>query len=130
MQVVVIDSNEDRQHFVLSLQNADFRVIEALGSGDGVKSVLDLSPHLLIVGEEMPPVDGLDLLPLLRSLTESPIMVLGGGGELAIAQALLNGADMYVDRTINLREFLARVWALLRRHGTVRGSSGESLLRC
>jgi two-component system alkaline phosphatase synthesis response regulator PhoP len=55
------------------------------------------------------------LLPLLRRLTESPIIVLGSGGEMAMVRALFQGADFYLTRPVNVRELIARIRALLRR---------------
>ena len=127
---LVIDVDESHQSVVLALQDAGFRVIEALQSGEGVKCTLDDSPRLVIVGEEMPPIDGVDLLPVLRRLTESPIITLGAGGEMAIVQALLAGADVYLTRPVNIRELMARIRALLRRYGVPRGTEGEPLLQC
>lgn len=130
LTALIIDVEDSRRSVVLALQEAGFQVIEALESGEGVKNTLDSSPHVFIVGEEMPQIDGVDLLPVLRRLTDSPIIVLGSGGEMAMVQALLQGADVYLTRPVNIREFMARVRALLRRYGAARGTSGEPLLQC
>jgi DNA-binding response OmpR family regulator len=130
LTALIIDVDENRQSVVLALQQAGFRVTEALESGEGVKATLDGSPYVIVVGEEMPPINGVDLLPVLRRLTDAPIIVLGAGGEMAMVQALLQGADVYLVRPVNLREFMARVRALMRRYGAARGTSGEPLLQC
>jgi DNA-binding response OmpR family regulator len=115
LTVLVIDADEGRQSVVPALQDAGFRVVEALESGEGVRYILDDSPHIIILGEEMPPIDGVELLPLLRRLTGSPIILLGPGGETALVRALLHGADSYLSRPVNVRELIARIRALLRR---------------
>jgi DNA-binding response OmpR family regulator len=130
LTVLIIDADESREVVDLALEDAGFRVIRTSASGEGVQSTLDHSPSIIIVGEEMPPLNGLDLLPFLRRLTQSPIIVIGSGGETALVQALLQGADVYLTRPINVREFIARVHSLLRRHGHFRGGIGESLLPC
>jgi DNA-binding response OmpR family regulator len=112
---LIIDTDENRQSIVPALRDAGFRVTEALGSGEGMRYILDDSPRIIIVGEEMPPTNGVDLLPLLRRLTESPIIVLGSGGEMAMVRALFQGADFYLTRPVNLSELIARIRALLRR---------------
>jgi DNA-binding response OmpR family regulator len=127
---LVIDADENRQSVVLALQDAGFRVIEALESGDGVKNTLNISPRIVIVCEEMPSINGVELLPVLRHLTESPIIVLGSGGEMPMVRALFQGADFYLTRPVNLRELIARIHALLRRYGIARGLTGEPLLQC
>jgi DNA-binding response OmpR family regulator len=130
LTALIIDVDENRQSVVLALQQSGFRVTEALESGEGVKATLDGSPYVIVVGEEMPPINGVELLPVLRRLTDAPIIVLGAGGEMAMVQALLQGADVYLVRPVNLREFMARVRALMRRYGAARGTSGEPLLQC
>ena len=115
LTALIIDADESSLGVVLALQDAGFRVIEALDSGEGVRHTLDFFPRVIIVGEEMPPVNGVDLLPLLRRLTGSPIIVLGSGGEMAMVRALFQGADVYLTRSVNVRELIARIHALLRR---------------
>ena len=130
LTALVIDADESRQSVVLALQDAGFRVTEALESGEGVKNILAASPHIVVIGEEMPPIDGVELLPVLRRLTESPIIALGAGGEMAMVNALFHGADLYLTRPVNTREFVARIHALLRRYGVARGMSEEPLRQC
>jgi DNA-binding response OmpR family regulator len=112
------------------LRDAEFRVIKALESGEGVKHTLEYSPSLIVINEDMPPINGVELVPILRSLTESPIVALGAGGEMALVQALLQGADLYLTYPVSVNEFMARVRSLLRRHIAPRGVGGEPLLQC
>jgi DNA-binding response OmpR family regulator len=49
-------------------------------------------------------------------MTQSPIVVLGAGEEMALAKALLSGADVHLKRPVSLPELTARIRALLRRH--------------
>ena len=130
LTALIIDVDESRQNVVGALEDAGFRVIVALESGEGLKHTLDDSPRIVIVGEEMPLVEGVELLPVLRRLTDAPIIALGHGGEMALVQALLQGADIYLTRPVNLREFMARIRALLRRYGAARGLNGTPLLQC
>jgi DNA-binding response OmpR family regulator len=112
---LIIDTDENRQSVVPALRDAGLQVIEAVEGGEGVRYILDDSPRIIIVGEEMPPIDGVELLPLLRRLTGSPIIALGSGGEMAMVRALFQGADFYLTRPVNLSELLARIRALLLR---------------
>ena len=69
----------------------------------------------MLLAEGMPSLDGLEMLPLTRRLTASPIIVLGEGGETAVVKALLQGADMYLRKPVNDAELLSRVRAVTRR---------------
>ncbi|MFQ6027544.1 MAG: response regulator transcription factor [Dehalococcoidia bacterium] len=130
MTALIIDNDEDRQSVAQALQDAGFRVIQALKSSEGLKSALDDTPRIVIVSEDMPPVEEVELLPVLRRLTDSPIITVGSGGEMAMVQALLQGADVYLTRPVNIRELMARIRALLRRYGAARGLNGEPMLQC
>ena len=92
--------------------------------------LIDDAPRIVIVSEEMSPIDEVELLPVLRRLTDSPIITVGSGGEMAMVQALLQGADVYLTRPVNIRELMARIRALLRRYGAAKGLNGEPMLQC
>ncbi|MFQ6027542.1 MAG: response regulator transcription factor [Dehalococcoidia bacterium] len=124
-QVLIIDSDESRRHLVLALQEDGFRVLEETKSNTGIGRVLSDGHYPIIMSEDMPPVDDLDLLSALRSLTDSPIVVLGTGDEATMVQALLRGADLYLPRPVNPGELIARMRALLRRHRDNRTPSPE-----
>lgn len=109
--------HELRVSVVDLLQVEGFEAVLKGDSSDGVARVMQASPALIIMNEEMLPLDGVELLPLLRRLTASPIIVVGAGGEIAVVKALLQGADMYISRPINYRELISRIRALLRMSG-------------
>ena len=121
--VLVIDSDEGRRSLVTALQGAGFRVVEEVESGNGLRRAVEEVPGAIIMDEDMPPIDGIELLPVLRSFTDSLIVVKGSGGGLAAAQALLQGADLYLPRGVSVKEVLVRVHALLRRLVTGREPS-------
>ncbi len=115
--------------YVLVIEpDADFRValvrvfegqdIEAVGESDnaqGVARIIQQDPHVVLLAEGMPSLDGLEMLPLTRRLTTSPIIVVGEGDETAVVKALLQGADMYLRKPVNHVELLSRVRAVTRR---------------
>jgi two-component system KDP operon response regulator KdpE len=130
LTALIIAGGQSRQRIAAALQDAGFMVIEAVEGRDGLRHVLDDAPHLVVIDEDMPPIDDIEVLPILRRLTESPIIVVGSGGEGPTVQALLEGADMYLPRSVDVSELLARIRALLRRYGAARGFTGEPLLEC
>lgn len=72
------------------------------------------TPGLVIMSESMPPLDTIELLPLARRLTSSPIIVIGDGGETAVVKCLLQGADVYLSKPVNCRELHIRARSLYR----------------
>ena len=84
---------------------------------EGIARIMEQDPGIVLLAEDMPPLGGVELLPLIRRLTGAPIIVMGNGGETAVINALLQGADMYLLKSpLNYREMSSRVRALLRRY--------------
>lgn len=116
-RVLVIDHEEGRREVVVGLREMGLQVDEEADSERGFRRVQD-EPHLIIVlSEGMPPVSSTALLVALREITESPILMLGDGGETAMVEALMSGADVYLERPVRIRELAARVRSLSRRYG-------------
>lgn len=78
--------------------------------------VMENRPDLVFLPDTILPVGTLEVLPLLRMLTRALIVVIGPGDATAVANSLLQGADIYVKTPLRRRDFLARLNALLRRY--------------
>ena len=101
------------------LAEAGHRVVEAYNSGEVLQLVLRSQFDLVIIPDMSEPVDGQELLPLVRKLTLAAIVAVGHGDETAIANAFLQGADEYLRFPLDNSVTRSRVQALLRprRHG-------------
>ena len=126
--VLVIEPDADFREMLVKVFKG--QEIEAVGESDnakGVARIIEREPHAILLAEGMPSLDGLEMLPLTRRLTVSPIIVVGEGGEMAVVKALLQGADMYLRRPVNHVELLSRVRAVTRRadRGTQRRVSSS-----
>ena len=117
--VLLIDTEENSHDLVSALQGEGFKVMVEVESGNGLRRAVEEIPGAIIMDEDMPPLDGVELLPVLRSFTETLIIVKGSGEGLAATQALLQGADVYLPRFISIKEVLVRIRTLLRRLGIV-----------
>lgn len=114
--VLIIEINDDLCRSMADLFLGEGIEVEVeTESGRGVAHIMHRKPGVVLMADNMPPLDGVDLLPLVRHLTTSPIIVVGEGGETAVVRALLQGADMYLRRPVNYLELLSRVRALFRR---------------
>lgn len=116
--ILIVDAVEElRRSLSLLLQREGHTVREESDSGSAIARVMEKPPLVIVVDENMDPLEGVELLPLIRRLSRAPIIVIGSGGEEAVVKALLEGADMYVTRPINFTEMLSRINALSRRQG-------------
>ena len=114
--VLIIEVDDDLRRSMAELFGHEgIEVVAETDSGRGVSRIMQRNPAAVLMAEEMPALDGVELLPLVRHLTSSPIIVVGEGGETAVVRALLQGADMYLRKPPNHLELLSRIRALLRR---------------
>lgn len=73
-------------------------------------------PDLIVLDLMLPKLDGFEVCRKLREETNTPILILTARtGELDKVMGLELGADDYMTKPFSMREFLARVRALLRR---------------
>jgi DNA-binding response OmpR family regulator len=71
---------------------------------------------LLLLDLGLPDRDGLDVLRLLRKLTDLPVLVLTArGDERTVVRALRFGADDYLVKPVRMAELLARMDTIARR---------------
>ena len=115
VRVLVVGDHPEQRLLAMLLRRAGYSVVQVIDSGEALREIIDRRHEILILTVEPPQIEGVDFLPVVRRLTEVPIVVIGPPGEKDAVQALLQGADIYVTRPIDPDEFLARMAALLRR---------------
>jgi two-component system, OmpR family, response regulator MprA len=116
-RVAVIDDEEDIRSLLSSeLEAAGFEVRTAADGLSGLEAVKSWDPSLILLDVMMPKVDGISLLPRLRSLTQAPIFVLSAKGETGDkVLGLERGADQYLAKPFETPELIARIRSALRR---------------
>jgi DNA-binding response OmpR family regulator len=114
--LVVDDEVNIRQLLEIGLSD-DGYIVRAVPDGQAALHVVrDWEPDLVILDVMMPKIDGFELLPMLRRLTEAPVLMLSARGEVADRiTGLRGGADDYVAKPFELGELTARIEAALRR---------------
>jgi two-component system response regulator MprA len=114
--LVVDDEGAIRDVVQMALAQAGFAVRTAVDGPDGLTAVRDWSPECILLDVMMPKIDGLTLLPLLRNLTEVPIIMLTARGDVRDrVDGLEAGADDYLAKPFDVSELIARVSTALRR---------------
>jgi DNA-binding response OmpR family regulator len=87
----------------------------------GLQSVIDERPDVVLLDLGLPDVDGLQVLPMLRAVSDVPVIVITARDDDAdIVKALDAGADDFVVKPFGAEHLDARVRAVLRRGGATR----------
>jgi two-component system, OmpR family, response regulator len=122
--VLVIDDNAAAQTVVVRyLEQYDMRVARASTRQEAVRQIISGEPSLIILNLQIGQQDGLELLRLIRSRSDVPVIVTGNDNDTEVDRVvgLELGADDYVAKPFGLREILARIRAILRRRDSARG---------
>ena len=100
---------------------------DATIASDGIEALdrlREASYDLVILDLMLPRLSGLDVLRMLRRDSETPVIILSArDGDADQVSALDLGADDYITKPFSIRQLLARVAAILRRHAPVPAGS-------
>jgi len=132
-RVLVIDDDADERTLLRSLYGrSDAEVIEAANGIEGLKALYRARPDLVVLDNEVPDLDGWQMVERIRQLTDVPLLMLSVSDiEREKVRALRAGADDYVTKPFGREELLARSEALLRRRRAADGAArryADSLL--
>jgi DNA-binding response OmpR family regulator len=116
-KVVVIDDERHlRELLELGLAEDGFEVRSAADGRAGLQLVRDWRPDAIVLDVMLPFVDGLELLPMLRRITEAPILMLSAKADTDDRiTGLRRGADDYIRKPFEMTELAARLHSALRR---------------
>jgi DNA-binding response OmpR family regulator len=97
---------------------AGHRVVTAYDGHTALRRFEEERPDLVLLDLAMPGLDGVEVCRAIRRTAQTPIIVLTGeSDERAKVEALDTGADDYVVKPFGKQELLARIRAVMRRHG-------------
>lgn len=117
-RVLLVDDEADFREFVKTcLEKENYRILEAADGDRGLQMALEEKPDLVVLDIEMPGLNGIAVCAELRRLQfPGPILMLTSRKDIEHRVRGLNtGADDYLAKPFDHREFLARIKALLRR---------------
>ena len=116
-QVLVVDDNAELRRLLRSYLQPEFRVLEADDGARALEQVSRTLPDLIITDVMMPVMDGYELCRTLRDDPETsfiPLLMLTAKAGLDYrVEGLEGGADAYLSKPFDRREFMANVHALL-----------------
>jgi len=115
--VLVIDDEPGIVDFIeVGLRDEGYAVVAAGTAAEGLRSLRERPPDVVVLDVGLPDQDGFSLLPHIRAESDVPVIMLTARGELDDRiRGLELGADDYIAKPFHFAELLARVRALLRR---------------
>jgi len=118
-RILVIEDDQRIRELVCQHLSEDGHSVNSKSNGlDGLKAATESNPELLVLDLGLPDLDGLDLIKMIRSIEDIPVLVLTAReDEETILTAFDGGADDFVVKPISGPQLTARVTALLRRSG-------------
>ncbi len=123
--LVVEDDPAMSEMLVRYLAAQELRVSAATDGAQMDASFAQAEPDLVVLDLRLGHENGLDLLRRLRARSEVPVIIMTGHGreEIDRVVGLELGADDYLTKPFGLRELLARIRAVLRRHEAGRAAT-------
>ncbi len=114
--LVVDDERHIRDLLEIGLGDEGYDVRSAPDGAAGIAVAREWAPDAIVLDVMMPKLGGIAALPLLRKITEAPILMLSAKGEVDDKVAgLAHGADDYLAKPFEMAELLARLQTALRR---------------
>jgi len=119
-KILVVDDELDIQRLIVELLSDEGYTVEGVDTGEGaLKKVKEFNPHLVVLDWQLPDMEGVDVLRILKSDTTTAhipvIMCTSLGSQDHKIKGLETGADDYVTKPFNSAELLTRVKVALRR---------------
>ncbi len=117
-RVLVVEDEDSIRSFIrLNLEMAGYRVMEAACGEDALESMVDFSPHVVVLDIMLPGIDGLEVCRYIRKTSPECfiIMLTAKSQDTDKIMGLELGADDYMIKPFNPFELIARIKAMLRR---------------
>jgi DNA-binding response OmpR family regulator len=115
--LVVEDEEPLRAELAYQLEQEGYRVVQASDGAVALERFRAEKPDLVLLDLMLPELSGTEFTRIVRRESDVPILMLTArASEVDKVVGLELGADDYVTKPFSLRELLARINGLLRRH--------------
>lgn len=117
-KILIVEDNEKNRKLIrVILQNVGYGTIEAEDGEKGVKLAKENIPSLILMDIQMPVMDGIEALRILRAeLTtrDIPVIALTASAMRGEKERFLkDGFDGYISKPIDVKEFLKTVKSII-----------------
>jgi DNA-binding response OmpR family regulator len=116
-RVAVVDDEASlRDVLEIGLEQEGFSVQSAPDAQCGLSLIREWEPHCIVLDVMMPVIDGFTMIPMIRRLSQAPIIMLTARTDIRDRiEGLSVGADDYMIKPFDLGELGARLHSALRR---------------
>jgi two-component system cell cycle response regulator DivK len=117
--ILIVEDNEKNMKLVRDILNAKgHETMEAGTAEDGIELAAKRVPDLVLMDIQLPGMNGMEALKVLRSKPETarvPVVAITASVMTQDRKAIMDtGFDGFIEKPINLKEFLATVQAALK----------------
>lgn len=128
-QILIIEDSTDINHMIAeALGKAGYGCTQAFSGTEGLMYIEKTDFSLIIMDLMLPGMNGEELLPRIREISGTPVIVLSAKDSLDSKLELLNaGAEDYMTKPFELAELVARAGVQIRRFSADRGGGARKL---
>ena len=112
--ILIVEDSEKNMKLVRDvLQHKGYTTLEAVTGGEGVRLALERRPDLILMDIQLPDIDGIAALHLIRkdtALDATPILAVSASVMPDDQHKIVtSGFDAFITKPINLKQFLESV---------------------
>jgi DNA-binding response OmpR family regulator len=126
-KILIVDDDADIVRLLTaSLRDSGYTILAASSAIEGLRSLFNERPNLILLDIMMPGMDGWEMAARVRELSDVPmIMLTAKDSEVDKLRGFNLGIDDYVTKPFSLMELNARVEAVLNRAEKARQSNAQ-----
>ncbi len=132
--ILVVDDEKNILELVeYNLDKSGYQVSCVMTGEEALRATITQMPKLVLLDLMLPGIDGLDVCRTLKRDPRTaaiPVIILSAKGEEAdVVTGLELGADDYITKPFSPRVLVARVRAVLRKHGATTAETGDDAVQ-
>lgn len=130
--ILLVEDNDDMRHFLRSIFENDYRILEATQGKEGYELACSQMPDIVITDLMMPVMDGIQLVNVLKTdirTSHIPVILLTAKDSIeSQLDAMKEGADDYITKPFSTLYLKARTENLLAQRKKLQSLYCEKLL--